>query len=371
VTRIVVFGASGYTGGLAARAVAARGLRPVLAGRSADALERLAEELGGLETAHADADAPSTVRGLVERGDVLVTTVGPMARSGRAALDAAIDAGAHYVDSSGESSWVREVFERAGSRAARAEVVLVPAMAYDSAPGNLAGALALREAGGGATRVRIGYFLTGAGGGLRGGLRQMSGGSRATFVRMALERGFAYRGGRLVTERGSARVGAFEVDGRVRRGVSFGTSEAFSLPRLFPRLLDVEVFFGWFDGASRLLQAGALPLAALTAARPVRDRLATLADRLAPAGGRPPADRESGSLFVAEAFAPGRRARARLAGINGYRFSGNLLAWAAAELAAAGPREVGARGPVEAFGLERLEAGVAEAGIRPRGRASI
>ena len=100
--RVVLFGATGYTGDLTARAMAKRGMRPVLAARRQDAVEALAAELGGLESAVADVADPSSIRALLERGDTLVTTVGPFARWGDAALDAAIDAGAHYIDSTGE-----------------------------------------------------------------------------------------------------------------------------------------------------------------------------------------------------------------------------------------------------------------------------
>src|SRR5687767_531916 len=103
MSRIVLFGATGYTGELTARAMAERGMKPVLAGRRGDALAQLSSELGGgLETAVADVSKPETVRALVEEGDVLVTTVGPFARWGDPALEAALDAGAHYVDSTGE-----------------------------------------------------------------------------------------------------------------------------------------------------------------------------------------------------------------------------------------------------------------------------
>ena len=52
--RIVLFGASGYTGGRVAAAMVARGLRPLLLGRDQSKLTALAERLGGLETAYAD-----------------------------------------------------------------------------------------------------------------------------------------------------------------------------------------------------------------------------------------------------------------------------------------------------------------------------
>ena len=97
-----------------------RGERPVLAGRSAERLASLAADLGGLETAVADVAQPQTVNEIVERGDVLVATVGPFVRFGRPAVEAAIDRGAHYLDSTGEPPFIREVFERYGPGAARA-----------------------------------------------------------------------------------------------------------------------------------------------------------------------------------------------------------------------------------------------------------
>jgi len=112
MARIVVFGATGYTGGLVAEALVGRGERPVLAARGADRVRALAAELGGLESAVADVGSPETVRALVERGDVLVATVGPFVRYGRPAVEAAVDAGALYIDSTGEPAFIREVFER-------------------------------------------------------------------------------------------------------------------------------------------------------------------------------------------------------------------------------------------------------------------
>ncbi|WP_157552120.1 NAD(P)H-binding protein, partial [Nocardia uniformis] len=77
MAKIVLFGATGYTGRLTAEVLAAQGASPVLAGRDATALEKLAADLGGAETAVADVADPASVRALLGRGDVLVTTVGP------------------------------------------------------------------------------------------------------------------------------------------------------------------------------------------------------------------------------------------------------------------------------------------------------
>src|SRR5829696_6726555 len=105
--RIVVFGATGYTGRLVSEALVGSGARPVLAARNAETLEGLAGELGGgLETQTADVGRPESLRALVERGDVLVSCVGPFNEYGDPAVEAAIDAGAHYIDSTGESRFI-------------------------------------------------------------------------------------------------------------------------------------------------------------------------------------------------------------------------------------------------------------------------
>ena len=160
--RIVLFGATGYTGELTAHALVRAGARPVLAARSAERLERLAGELGGLEARVADVARPETVRALVERGDVLVSTVGPFTLHGRPALEAALEASAHYLDSTGEPNFIRAVFAE-HSRAQIARSVLLTAFGYDYVPGHAAAGLALRDAGPSATRVEIGYFWDGGG----------------------------------------------------------------------------------------------------------------------------------------------------------------------------------------------------------------
>ncbi len=362
--RVVLFGATGYTGDLTARAMAKRGMRPVLAARRQDAVEALAAELGGLESAVADVADPSSIRALLERGDTLVTTVGPFARWGDAALDAAIDAGAHYIDSTGEPPFVRRVFEEAGPRAEASGTVAMTAMGYDWVPGNLTGGLVLAEAED-AVGVRIGYFATGR------GLGGMSGGTRASLMGALVEPSFQFRDGSLVTERGAKKLHSFGVGGRQRQGISVGTSEAFSLPRVYPGLKDVEVYLGWFGRQSRAMQGFSLVGSGMTKIPGVRQAGNAAVGRFVKTSTGGPdeeARKNGGSLFAAEALDGSGNVIATVGteGISGYEFTGLFLAWAAeatskGEAAQAG---AGARGPVEAFGLDRLESGCAESGIK-------
>jgi short subunit dehydrogenase-like uncharacterized protein len=355
MARIVVFGATGYTGRLTAESLLRRGVRPVLAARSADALAALASELGGaLETATADVSRPESVRALVERGDVLVSTVGPFTRWGEPAVRAALDAGAHYVDSTGEGAFIRRVFEEWGASAP--DVALLTAMGFDWVPGNLAGGMALAEAGPAAVRVDVGYFMTGPVG--------TSGGTRASAAGAMLEPTYAFRDGAIRTERGGARVRSFDVRGRGREALSVGSTEAFSLPRVHPALRDVDVYLGVFGPATR-----AVSLVSTIAAVPfARETLTAVASRLVKGstGGPDKAERaKSGTHVVAVASDAGGAplATVHLEGANAYSFTGDILAWAAQAVAGGALKGTGALGPVEAFGLDRLREGCAEAGI--------
>jgi short subunit dehydrogenase-like uncharacterized protein len=361
--RIVVFGATGYTGDLTARTLVEGGARPVLAARNEDRVRALAQELGGLEWAVADVDRPESVRALVERGDVLVSTVGPFARWGGPAVEAAIDAGAHYLDSTGEGTFIRDVFERHGPRAQAAGCGLLTAFGFDWVPGNLAGALALRDAGEAATRVEVGYFSPGSGG------SSMSGGTRASSASVMLSPGFAWHGGRLVDERVAQHVRKFELrPGRQASAVSVSSSEHFALPRVHPTLRDVDVYLGWFGAASEPMSVLSAGLSALMKVPGARDVLDDLFGRVVKGstGGPDAAQRgKTRSLVFAEALdGDGTRlADVRLEGPNGYDLTARFLAWGAQAAAAGGLQGTGALGPVDGFGLEALEAGCAEAGL--------
>jgi short subunit dehydrogenase-like uncharacterized protein len=358
--RIVVFGATGYTGRLVAERLVARGARPVLAGRSEERLRELAERLGGLEWARADAVRANSVFALVEDGDVLVSTVGPFVKWGDAAVRAAIAAGCTYLDSTGEPAFIRRVFEGLGRSAARAGARLLPALGYDYVPGALAGGLALERAPG-AVRVDVGYFALG------GMASSLSAGTRQSLVGAGLEPNHAFRDGAIRAVRPAERVRSFAVAGRPRAAVSVGGAEHFSLPPGHPALREVNVYLGWVGWMARPVQAGALAGAVALRLPGARGVLRAAGERLA---GLVP-DPEPGTVpggtswIVAEAFdAAGERlARVTLTGSDGYDFTASFMAWAARHAAGEGIAGTGALGPLEAFGLRGLEAGCREAGL--------
>jgi short subunit dehydrogenase-like uncharacterized protein len=355
--RIVVFGATGYTGRLIAERLVAQGARPVLAGRDDKRLAALAGSLGGLETAHADAMRQNSVFDLVGEGDVLISTVGPFLKWGGAAVRAAVAAGATYMDTTGEPPFIRRVFEEFDAPARRSGATLLPAMGYDFVPGALAGALAVEAGGAQAARVDVGYYALGA------GLSSMSAGTRESLVGVTLTDAFAYRDGRVKTVRSAERVRSFEVQGRRREAVSVGGAEHFGLPAAYPELSEVNVYLGWFGPLARPMQAGTMVgeyVAKVPFARAAMQFWGEQAAALL--HGPEPGTTPGGSSWIAaEAYdADGAKlSEISLAGVDAYDFTASFIAWAAQHPVSG----TGTLGPVQAYGLDALERGAAAAGL--------
>lgn len=347
--RIVVFGATGYTGGLVLESLLRRGVRPVLAGRNRTALEALSGD-HDFEIAVADVNDPASLRSLAGPGDVLIATVGPFDRIGHAAAQAAADSGAHYLDSTGEVGFVRGVRERHHERAVETGAAMVPAFGYDYVPGILAGALAAQEAGEAVRTLEIGYFATGP------FYRGLSQGTRETMRDGLTLPSLRWRGRRLIEERTGSRVRAFPVRGRSKAAFLVSGTEVLFLPGNFPSLDEVTVYNGWFPALSRVMPA----VSALTAvARPVVRAASGLVK--GPSGGPDATARaKTGAQVVAVADS---RVEVRIEGPNAYTLTGDLLAWAAIRLSVEGPAKPGVVGPVDAFGLEPLRDGCAELGL--------
>lgn len=128
----MVYGASGFTGRLIAREAVRRGHRPLLAGRSAEKVRILADELGLAHRVFDLSDAAS-VRQNLQGMRAVLHCAGPFVRTGEPMMRACIAAGAHYLDITGEIP----VFQKAFSlheEAAGAGSVLLPGVGFDVIP---------------------------------------------------------------------------------------------------------------------------------------------------------------------------------------------------------------------------------------------
>ncbi|WP_194853114.1 trans-acting enoyl reductase family protein [Nocardia sp. SYP-A9097] len=141
--RIAVYGATGFTGGLAVAELGRRALTPILVGRDENRL-RAAADAAGLPDAEirvAALDDSTTLTTAFADCDAVVNAAGPFTRWAAPVIEAALAAGTPYVDTTGEPHYLRTVFDTYSEAATRAGVSLVPAMADDGGPGDLIAAL--------------------------------------------------------------------------------------------------------------------------------------------------------------------------------------------------------------------------------------
>ena len=153
-TKFMVYGATGYTGQLVVAEAVASGLRPVLAGRSAEKLARTARRWGLETRTVALGDADGLVSALQDVA-VVLHCAGPFSRTAEPVVDACLRTHTHYLDITGEVA----VFEALAARdtaASQAGIMILPGVGFDVLPSDcLIADLATRHPGG--QRVRLGF----------------------------------------------------------------------------------------------------------------------------------------------------------------------------------------------------------------------
>ena len=153
---VALLGATGYTGRLVAAELERRGIPHRLGGRSR---ERLAAVPSTGERYVVDIGDPASLDDFVDSVDVIASCLGPFALHGRPAVDTAVRHGLPYVDSTGEWSFMAEVYRRhRGSGPA-----LVPACGFDYVPGDLGSAVAAASLGTAPTEIDVVYQMSGGG----------------------------------------------------------------------------------------------------------------------------------------------------------------------------------------------------------------
>jgi short subunit dehydrogenase-like uncharacterized protein len=144
---IVLFGATGFTGGLTAEYLAlhaAADVRWALAGRNLGKLEavraRLATlrpECGSLPLLAVDAAGEVGLGSLARSARVVISTVGPYLRFGEPLVAACAAAGCGYADLTGEPEFVDLMYLRYGAQAVASGARLVHSCGFDSIPHDL------------------------------------------------------------------------------------------------------------------------------------------------------------------------------------------------------------------------------------------
>lgn len=319
---IAVYGATGHTGGYLLAELRRRGLTPILVGRNAERIRAAADAaaMPGADIRVADLpDRAALVRAFTG-ADVVISSLPAYVQHGSAVLDAAIDAGAHYTDMSGEQLFLKRVLDEYGTRAAAAGVTVVSGVTDNNLPGDLLAHLITRRVPGPA-EVVLSHLSKSGGNGSKGS-------AKTVFASLDW-----FRGGGWHYADGELRTGAAARHQKMTFPGDIEPTTVAKFPQppvlTIPRHSDVSYVEGVL--ATSILDT----LSGFTA---------ELIDALPDAPG---ADLRYD--LVVDAFgADGRRVRGVLSGVDSYRDSA-LMAVETAVRLAEGATAPGALAPAEAF----------------------
>ena len=311
---LMIYGAAGYTGGMAAEHAASAGLNLVLAGREKDraTLEAMARSLGaGIRLFSLDnPDAVATGLGSVS---VLLNAAGPFANTAEPLISAAIRAEVHYLDFSAELDTYREALAL-DSQARAAGVMLLPGSGGSVAMlGSLAGHAVARVRN--ARKISIALHVAGA----------MSRGSATSASQNIVTETLHLVDGELVTRSPDE-----------LRDFDFGSGPRLSFPVTLPDLVTIHHATGVSDIETYVhVSAGAFPTG------DVKDLPA------GPSFEEREASRYHAAVEVTDA--DGTAVRSRLGTVNGYTFTA-IAAAQAARRVLAGEVRPGFQTPAGLFG---------------------
>src|SRR5690606_20707632 len=167
---LLLYGRHAFVGREASRAAQARGWEPILAGRNANEVEELAEELD-LQARVFSLEDEGTVREALSGVTVVLNMAGPFQHTYRPLVEACLDVGAHYVDITGEMDVLIGI-EDYDADARERGVMLLPAAGLDSVPADCLAAYLHRRLPT-ATRLRLAVQTTGPAGLPPGTLKTM------------------------------------------------------------------------------------------------------------------------------------------------------------------------------------------------------
>lgn len=138
---LLIYGSYGYTGALVAQTAVDEGMTPVLAGRTAEKVERQATDLG-LDHRVFSLQHPEVIERTLADFEAVLNCAGPFSATAEPMYSACMRAGTDYLDITGEIDALEQLAER-DRDAEETDVTLLPAVGFDVVPTDcLAGYLA-------------------------------------------------------------------------------------------------------------------------------------------------------------------------------------------------------------------------------------
>ncbi|HYN37188.1 MAG TPA: saccharopine dehydrogenase NADP-binding domain-containing protein [Actinomycetota bacterium] len=346
---ILLFGATGYTGKLTSHALARRGADFAIAGRNRTKLEALAAETGDPEVRIAEVgDVDALVKAL-DGVKVMITCVGPFEELGQTAVEAALQTKTHYIDSTGEGTFIARLIRDYSQPARDAGIAMAPALGFDEVPPDVAASLAAEDLD--RPDVTLTYSVPST----------PSAGTAKSVI------GIITAKGQWIIDGQKVPVRAGEHFRWAPMPTPLGPKRAMSLPlaegHLAPLHLDLNSLrlFGT-TGRGQAMGARALPvLGPVLTFGPVKKALVKLIDL---AVKNPEGEvRNAPWTILAEAQSGDRKRNVVLTGRDVYGLTAEFLSTAAQRMTEEDFDTTGVLAPVQAVGLDRLQKEMIENGV--------
>ncbi len=171
---VIIWGASGFTGRIATNYMHAQygegNVSWAIAGRNQAKLDSVRNQRD-IDVLIAESDDEESLRELVQKTKVLLTTVGPYTKYGSKLVAACAEYGTDYCDLTGESLWMREMISAYDESARNSGARIVHTCGFDSIPSDIGAYFLQKEmiARHGVPARHIKFRLRMAKGGMSGG----------------------------------------------------------------------------------------------------------------------------------------------------------------------------------------------------------
>ncbi|NMN98924.1 DUF5938 domain-containing protein [Antrihabitans stalactiti] len=148
---VVVYGVSGYTGRLVCEYLREFNIPFIAAGRDKARMQEVIDKVPGIDTVeHEIVEVDHSVTALTELfsgAKVVSNMVGPFIKYGPTVVEAALAAGCHYTDTTGEQDWMMVAESEYGAGYAEKGLLLSPGVAQMYTTGEIAAQIALETPG--------------------------------------------------------------------------------------------------------------------------------------------------------------------------------------------------------------------------------
>ena len=334
MSNFLIYGANGYSGELIAREAVARGMKPILAGRSQNKVEPLAKELGLVCRTFSLEDKKSLDYTLKEV-DFVIHCAGPFSLTADQMVEACLRTKTHYLDITGEIV----VFEAMAARdksAHEAGIMVMPGVGFDVVPSDCL-ARHLKDRLPSATDLTLAFY----------GLGRISHGTQTTMTMNVGKGGAIRKDGEIVSVPAAWKTREIDFGEVQKTAVTIPWGDVSTayystgvpnikvftvLPEKNLKMLKLSRYIGW-----------------LLATGPVQSYL----QKQIPEGGPNEEEREKGKTYLwGKAYdEEGNSVESRIQGPEGYKFT-MLAALRVAERILDGDFKAGFQTPAKAYGAD-------------------